>query len=190
MKELWIDTETTGLNPSRNFLWQIAMLIVIDNEVVEQRDFKVRPPKGTMLNKTALEIGGITPIDLEGFPHHTNVYDEIIDIFGKYVDKFDKEDKFTMHGYNVHFDVGFMRAFFAANQDKYYGSWIWSNNVDVMTIASQYLKDERHKLKNFKLATVAEYLNAGIQGDIHDAMNDILITREIYKICTNGKLFN
>lgn len=186
MKELWIDVETTGLSPHKNFVHQIALLIVIDGEIKEQIDFKVKPPRGTQINNKALEIGGITIKDLEGYPDHSEVYIAIIDIFGKYVNKFDKKDKFTFHGYNAHFDVGFMRSFFTANGDNYYGSWIWSNNIDVMVVAGKHLKDERHKMANFKLTTVAEYMGCELVGKgAHDGMTDILVTREIYLKCDN-----
>ena len=181
MKELWIDVETTGLSPEKNFVHQIAGLIVIDNDIKEQFDLRVRPPRGTILNKVALEIGNVTKEDLEGYPPHDQVYHDLIKMFSKFVDKYDKEDKFTFHGYNCHFDVGFMRTFFLANSDNYYGSWIWSNNVDVMVLASQHLRSERHKMKNFKLHTVMEYLKIQQQGvGAHDGMTDILGTRDIY----------
>lgn len=190
MKELWIDVETTGLNPHKNFVHQIAMLIIIDGEIVEQHDLKVRPPRGTILNKFALEIGNVTPEILETYPSHEEVYKQVIEIFSKHVDKYNKEDKFTFHGYNCHFDVGFIRAFFQANGDSYYGSWIWSNNIDIMVVAGQYLRDERQKMKNFKLVTVMEYLEIEPQGvGAHDGMTDILGTRDILlKLEGRGKV--
>lgn len=181
MKELWIDVETTGLNPHKNFVHQIAGMIVIDDKVEEEFDFKVKPPRGTILNKVALQIGNVTPEILEAYPTHDEVYAKLMEMFSKYINKYDKEDKFTFHGYNCHFDVGFMRSFFTANADNYYGSWIWSNNVDIMVLAGQALRDERHKMKNFKLVTVMEYLGIDPRGvGAHDAMTDIWGTRDIY----------
>jgi len=183
MKELWCDVETTGLSPHKNFVHQIAIMIVIDGEIKEKIDFKVKPPRGTIINSKALEIGGITKADLETYPEHTEVYKAFVATLGKYVDKFDKKDKFTMHGYNVHFDVGFMRAFFTANGDNYYGSWIWSNNIDVMVVAGKHLKEERHLMANFKLGTVYEYMRLTGITEWHDGMADIQATREIYLKC-------
>ena len=163
MKELWIDVETTGLSPYKNFVHQIALIVVIDGEIKEEHDIKIKPPRGTIINKYALEVGNVTIAQLEEYPDHSVGYKKVIEILSKYVDKYNKQDKFTFHGYNCHFDVRFVRALFLANGDNYYGSWIWSNNIDIMVLAGQRLKEERKSMKNFKLGTVAEYLNIKIE---------------------------
>ena len=71
------------------------------------------------------------------------------------------------------------------NGDKYFGSWFWSNPIDVMVLATPFLVDQRNQMPNFKQGTVAKTL--GIQVDdnkLHDAMYDIEICKSIYdKVC-------
>jgi len=66
------------------------------------------------------------------------------------VDKFDKKDKLHLAGYNIGgFDIPFLRTFFLQNNDKYFGSWFWSDSLDVMVLASLYLKNKRSGMLNF-----------------------------------------
>jgi DNA polymerase-3 subunit epsilon len=69
------------------------------------------------------------------------------------------------------------------NGDEYFGSWFWSNSVDVMVLASNYLLDRREEMENFKLSTVAKFLNIAVEDDaLHDAQYDIELTKLIYDI--------
>ena len=181
MKLAYIDVETTGLSANKNFIHQLAMIIEIDGEVVEELNLKVKPPTGAIINKKALEIGGVTIDDLRQYPEYDEQYKVFVDTLGKHVDKYDKQDKYHFVAYNAHFDNSFVRAFMSACGDNYFGSWFRSNNIDVMVVAGQTLKEERHLMKNFKLATVVEHLKIGVQGDVHDALHDIRLTRELYK---------
>ena len=105
-------------------------------------------------------------------------------MLGKYVDKFNRKDKFFLVGYNnAAFDNNFLRGFFLQNGDEYFGSWFWSNSVDVMVLASNYLLDRRAEMENFKLSTVAKFLNIAVEDDaLHDAQYDIELTKLIYDI--------
>ena len=109
-------------------------------------------------------------------------------MLGKYVNKFNKTDKLHLAGFNnAPFDNQFFRAFFTQNRDNFFGSWFWSDTIDVMCLASNYLRNERHKMENFKLKTVAAYLGVEVEEDkLHDALYDIYLTQKIYEIVTQN----
>lgn len=78
-------------------------------------------------------------------------------------------------------------GFFLQNGDNYFGSWFWSNSVDVMVLASQYLLAERPLMPNFKLSTVAAQLGVSVSEDkLHDALYDVDLTRDAYHIMIDG----
>ena len=104
-------------------------------------------------------------------------YNELTKLFGKYIDKFNKNDKFTAIGYNVKFDMDFLSNFFKKNNDKFFGSWISWYALDPMQICFFYDFIGILKLNNYKLGTVCEHF--GIELDAHDALNDIRATREV-----------
>jgi DNA polymerase-3 subunit epsilon len=183
-KKFFFDLETTGVNFWQNGIHQIAAIIEIDGEIVEELDLKVQPNPRAKIEQTALDVGNVTLDQILEYPDMRDVYQDLLKTLGKYVQKFKKQDKFHLVGFNNRqFDDQFLRAWFKQNNDKYFGSWFWSDSQDVMILASRDLEERRSEMKNFKLMTVArEY---GIEVDdekLHDGLYDVRITREIYKL--------
>lgn len=184
MKLLFFDLETTGTNPGRNGIHQISGQIVIDGKHVQDFDFHVQPNPKAVIEDAALQVGGVTREQILAYPPMEQVYKEFVAMLGKYVDKYDKKDKFFLVGYNnAAFDNQFLRGFFLQNGDNYFGSWFWSNSIDVMVLASAYLADRRADMENFKLSTVAKFLGVSVSDDsLHNALYDIELTRAVYEI--------
>lgn len=184
MKLLFFDLETTGTNPARHGIHQISGQVVIDGDVKEAFDFRVQPNPKAVIEDEALKVAGVTREQVLAYPPMTEVYRAFVAMLGKHVDKYDRKDKFFLAGYNnAAFDNQFLREFFMQNVDNYFGSWFWSNSVDVMVLASQYLLDRRAEMENFKLSTVAKFLNIMVEDDsLHDAQYDIELTKKIYDI--------
>lgn len=170
MKLLFFDLETTGTYPGKHGIHQMSGMIVIDGEIKEKFDFKVRPnPQAEILDE-ALEVAGVTRDQILAYPPMGEVYHQFVDgILAKYVDRYNKTDKFFLVGYNnASFDNQFLRGFFLQNGDKYFGSWFWANCMDVMVLATPYLDAKRAEMKDFKQGTVAKTL--GIQVEIPSSM--------------------
>lgn len=184
MKLLFFDLETTGVNPGKNGIHQISGQIVIDGEVKESFDFHVQPNPKAIIEDEALKVAGVTREQIMAYPPMREVYNQFVAMLAKYVNKYDKKDKFFLVGYNnAAFDNQFLRGFFLQNGDNYFGSWFWSNTLDVMVLASHHLARRRHEMENFKLATVAKFMGINVDDEaLHDAFYDISLTREIYKI--------
>lgn len=182
-KLFYYDTETTGLKHWKNGIHQISGCIEIDGDVKEYFNFNVKPYHAAQIEDEALAIAGITRADLEIYMEFKDCYTELIKILSKYVDKFNKTDKFYAVGYNsASFDNAFFRAFFVQNGDNYFGSWFWSCPIDVMVLAGQHLMNDRHKMIDFKQGTVAKWLGIEVdESKLHDAEYDINICRQIYK---------
>ena len=190
MKELFIDVETTGLDENKNAIHQISGAVVIDGVEMETFDFNVRPFKGAIINKQALNVGGVTMDQLRSYPEARSVYLEFIKILDRYVSKYDSKDKFFFFAYNAAFDNKFVRAFFLQNGDKYFGSYFWSGTIDVMVLALEYLKKSRHLMNNFKLMTVAKFLQIEVdETKAHDSLYDIVITKKVYDATRQIKLY-
>lgn len=183
MKIFLYDLETTGVNHWRHGIHQISGMIILENEIKETFNFKVQPNPNAKIEKEALEIGNVTLEQIMSYPSMNVVYRQINDMLSKYVNKFNKHDKFHLMGYNINsFDNHFFRAFFVQNNDNYFGSWFWSDSIDVMVLATNKLKGERHKMENFKQSTVAKYMGIEVEDDkLHDAMYDVELCYKIYQ---------
>lgn len=188
MKLFYFDLETTCVPPAVVGIHQISGLIEIDGRVVEEFDFKVRPRDDAFYSDEALTVCGVTKEQLLSYEPIGLVYSKLTALLSRYVDKFNKKDKFFMVGYNIaHFDQEIFRGFFELNGDKYFGSWFWSAPLDVIVLAQLFLANVRPDMPNFQQGTVAAKL--GIEVDstkLHDALYDIYICRSIFKKLTGG----
>ena len=181
MINIFLDTETTGLSNSKNALWQVAGLIYKDEELLESFDIKCAPLPKDKINSYALKMSGMNEQEIRSLQSSGIALKKFKKILKKYINPYDKSDKAHMYGYNVSFDSGFIRSWFYKNNDKYYGSWFWTPPIDVMVIAGKALKDVRPSMKNFKLGTVAKTLDVRVsEEELHDALYDVMITREVY----------
>lgn len=186
MKLLFFDLETTGTMVNKHGIHQISGFIVIDGEIKEKFNLHVRPNPQAQIDPAALEVAGVTEAQVKAYPPMEQVYAGFVDMLSKYVDRYNKKDKFFLVGYNnASFDNQFLRAWFIQNGDKYFGSWFWANSIDVMVMATPYLAERRADMENFKQGTVAKTLGIVVEDDkLHDALYDIEICKAIYdKVC-------
>lgn len=178
-KQFFVDVETTGVDHRVNGIWQIAARMVINGECVETFKREMKPFPNQLVNSKALEVGGITMEQLRGFEEPAAVYTDLVKMLKKYVDKFNKKDKFFFIAYNAFFDSEFVRAWMGNNGDKYYGSWFWTPYIDVMQLAAFVLAERRAELENFKLETVLAYFGIPLE-NAHDGMCDIVATEQLF----------
>lgn len=187
MKKIFYDLETTGLNKNKCSIIQLSGCIEIDGEMKEFFDFKMRPWDGSEFEVKALEMyedRGITMDVILGFDSPKKIFKQFQELLCKYVNKYDKKDKFYLYGYNNRgFDDDFLRNYFNKMNDPYFGSFFHQNTIDIMVLASEYLLEVRPNMPNFKLQTVAEVLQLDVQTELlHDAEYDIKLTRLAYNI--------
>ena len=177
-KILWFDTETTGLT-ERSTIVQIAGIIEIDGEVKKKFNLRCRPFPGSEMSDKAFEITGLSKEEVMQYPDPKQVCQELKNIFARYIDKWDRADKFIVAGHNVRFDVDQLTRWFRNCGDKYLGSWInYRKQLDTLGLfMAMQIADVMPELENAKLETIAKFM--GIEFDAHDAMADIEATRYI-----------
>lgn len=183
MKYFYYDLETTGLHHWKHGIHQLSGLIEINNEIVDKIDLRIQPNPKAVIEDEALAVSGINREALKNFTPFHDGYKILTYVLSKYCNKYDKKDKFHLVGYNnASFDNNFLRAFFVQNDDKYFNSWFWIDTIDVMVLASNHFKKQRHLMPDFKLGTVAKKLKIKYEeSNLHDALYDIDLTRQIFK---------
>ncbi len=188
IKKLFFDLETTGLDYKVNAIHQLSGCIEIDGTVVEEFNLKMQPYEGAVIEPEALKVSNITMEHLATHEPSEAVFARFMGIISRHVNRFKKTDKMYLVGYNnASFDNPFLRRWYEIHQkDEFFGSFFWSNSLDVMVLASEYLLDKRVVMENFKLMTVARAVGIEIdESKLHDAQYDIELTRTIYRIVTN-----
>lgn len=177
MKILYFDTETTGVDPKLNGMVQISGMIEIDGEVKETFNIKMRPGEKDIIEPKALEVIGKTKEELMTYQSPDDARKQLVAMFAKYVDKFDRKDKFTPAGYNVKFDIDFLHNLFLKCGDAYFGSWVAWQGVDILAIVYFLKYMGAITLTDYKLKSVCDHF--GIELKAHDALADITATKQV-----------
>lgn len=186
MIKMFYDTETTGTNYKKHSIHSLAGFIDVDNEIVETFDFRIGPHPKTQFDPVALRIGGVTEDDLILYPPMPLVFKELSFMLNKYVDRYNPNEKIKLVGFNNRaFDDDFFRMLFDLCGSSFFGAYFWPDTADVLVLASHYLEDRRHTMPSFKLKRVALELGIDVKaGELHGALYDVALTRQIYRIVT------
>jgi DNA polymerase III epsilon subunit-like protein len=181
-KVLWLDTETTGLNP------KVHGLREVDGVEKEKCVFKINPftytSKKVEIDDYALSISGVTIEDLQGYERSSYCFKEFCNILTKYVNTDDKKDVFMIAGYNVSFDVGFIKDWFreVGLYDSYKDLFHYKN-LDVFPLVITLKHLGLIDTVDDKLKTVCKHFN--IQIDVHNALSDIQATKNLYELISD-----
>lgn len=202
MKRLvYIDTETTGLNPNKHGLREVAVIIEIDGVVKDKQLFKINPwtyrkndeDNFVEIDEKALEISGLTVEDItqnKEYQNSTVQQVRLFDLLSKYSpgieDDYDwtddtKEDyRFQLVGYNVKFDIDFIKAWFKDENTFNFSNIFTHKSLDVFELVKHLKNFNLLDTQNEKLETVCKHF--GIQINAHNAMDDIAATKELYEL--------
>lgn len=151
-----VDVETTGLNPTEDAIVQISALRYFGREFIDGLNSYVDPHRS--IPETATAIHGITDDKVKDSP----TIDQIEEPFLKLV----KDAIFV--GHNVVFDLDFLNHAFhgALNGVEY---------IDTMRSSQAILS-----LPNYRLETVADYVEFYPEGGYHDALVDCTATAAVF----------
>lgn len=179
MKICHIDTETTGVDPRLNGIIQVSGLVEANGKSVDF-DFRMQPFPDDVVEDGALNVNNVTREQIATFMTPNAFKKEFDSLLCRHINKFAKTDKMFFVGYNASFDWNFMQEFYKKAGDKYFGSLFWFPFIDTATLAGIMLGPKRATLPNFKLGTVCNALGIKIEGELHDAMTDVLLSKAIY----------
>lgn len=185
MKFLYLDTETTGVNPKEDSIFQISCIYVDTEDLSngpQEYDFKLAPYKNKGLSPMAKEKTGMTDEEINSYPPQDLVFKEFREKICAKVNSRDRRDKMFLLGYNISFDDDFLREWFSFNGDRYYGSYFWNPCLDAMTLAGMRLMATRPFMPNFQLSTVYKALTGKDLEGAHNAMADVRAVKEIFDI--------
>jgi len=187
-KYFWLDSETGGTDPKKHGIIQIAGIYESGKNLRNIRYSKtfealVHPGK-TKLTKEALEINGHKKKKIKKYPKDSLM--KLTEFFDEYVNKFNKEDKLLIIGYNVKFDLEMVHGWAKREGYEFMGAYLDWRVVDVLVLArtAHALGLMSENPIDFKLGTICKIY--GIKEPTHDAMDDIVATRELFFKLTKG----
>lgn len=179
-KMLWFDTETTGTDPEVHDVLKLAGRIVIDGKVVDSFDLRAQPMDYDSISEKALEVNGLTVEEIRTFPEAKEMYIEFKALMDKYIDNYNKSDKFVPCGQNVRFDMDFVYQLFKKQGDPYWFSYVFSAPFDTLSMAVMLEVKEGKKIfvPSYKLETLCKRMDVPLD-NAHDALADIDATRAV-----------
>ena len=183
---LWVDCETTGLDPVKNDIIQLAGILEIPGIKLEEFNFKVAPLDYETITKEAMDCNKIETSDLRNFPPAFQVHLEFKQLLFKWCNPFDPTTKLILCGQNVQFDSNFIQNFCEKQGDKFWRACVTSGAFDLKTLSVAYEIHRKKKIfKSYSLGSICETLGVKLT-NAHDAMADIKATRECCLEIWNG----
>jgi DNA polymerase-3 subunit epsilon len=182
IKTVYLDTETTGTDPGKHGIIQLAVIVEIDGKVEARQSWNIKPFADDVIEDKALEVNKHTHEEIMAYHEPERVFFLIDDFLGRFVDRYKKnktrEDKFYPAGYNVDFDMRMLAAFWKKNRNYYFGSYFNGMTIDPLYLFRWFAWQNRIELPDHRLETMCGFLGIELAG-AHDALADITATREL-----------
>jgi len=182
VKIFYYDVKTCGLKPRVHSIHQLSAIIEVDGVVVERLDYKMAPHPKSKIDPSALAVCHVTEEQIRAYPDPAVQFHRLKAVLSKYIDVYDKTDKYYRAGFNnAAFDNEFLRVFFDLAGDNSHFSFFHPESLDVMILAAHFLAPKRAVMPSFKLHRVAKTLGIDVDKEsLHDAIYDVELTRKIY----------
>lgn len=188
MKLLWLDTETSGLDPKRHCIVQMGAMLEHNGDTLTTLDTLVAPPTWRDVDDVALGISGITREQLNDAPNVTSAHALLCMRLGHHIDKFNPRDKAFIAGYNASFDRDMLYNLFQDARDSFFGSWFHYHILDLYAVTQALValgvlptpdkKTPGAPLRDLKLTSVCAFLKIPLP-KAHTAIADINATRSL-----------
>lgn len=181
MKIIWIDVECGGLDPRLHDITEISGIIDIDGSPVEEFQLLLQPSMKQRVSLEALTLQGRTLDEVMSHPlTQREGREELIKIMGRYVDKYDRADKFIWAGQKPTFDMDFLQHMWRTQGDPYFGAWFDHHPLDLMAlIVALRQRGYYRDMVNLKLASICAAVGVELR-NAHNALEDVRATRAAF----------
>lgn len=172
MRQIFLDTETTGLYPAQGHrIIEIAAIEVINRRVTSNH-FHVYLNPDREIDPAAQEVHGITLEFLQDKPRFTNVVDEFLDFIA--------DTELIIH--NAPFDVGFLNMELGKIEQKPIEKFA-GKITDTLKMAKDLRPGQRNNLD----ALCRHFGINNAKRTLHGALLDAELLAEVYMAMTRGQ---
>jgi len=172
VRQLLLDTETTGLDPKQGHrIIELAAVEVVDRRLTGRHlHYRLDPERD--IDFAATDIHGLTREDLRGKPRFCDIVFEFVD--------FARGAEWIIH--NAPFDVAFFDAEFdLCGMPK--SASVYGNLIDTLALASDSFPGKRNNLD----ALCERFGVSNAQRTLHGALLDAQLLAEVYLAMTRGQ---
>ena len=179
-KILFIDTETGGLDPTENSLLSIAFVVWQDFKIIGSKEILIND--GVLkVSEEALKINGIDLIKhLKHALKPQFAINEMVDFLNHH---FERDEKVTLGGHNINFDVNFMKAFLT-NNNYNFNKKFSHRVVDTASILTYLYLGGKIKQKVVSSSEAFNFFGIPVYGR-HTALGDAIATAKLFTVLLN-----
>jgi DNA polymerase III epsilon subunit-like protein len=175
MNFLAFDTETSGLDPEKHAILEIAIIPIINGHKEEPFVSYIKPHAGAVLDPRAMDINGLTFQQVQSFPDGEEVLDKLI----KWL--YNHETVFNLLGHNVSFDRKFLYKLFCSyGRHSDFVTLIDSGDICTLEMAKRTFNGKSLKPSSNKLGDLCKFFDIKLL-DAHSALPDIEATYKVYQ---------
>ncbi|MEF3074021.1 DNA polymerase III subunit epsilon [Methylobacter sp. Wu1] len=173
IRQVVLDTETTGLNPQEGHrIIEIGCVELVNRRLTQNR-FHVYINPDRIIDQGAIEVHGITNEFLEDKPRFEDIFEDFI--------AFIRGAELIIH--NAPFDVGFINHEFSLLNNGTGSVADYSEVFDTLTYARKKHPGQRNSLD----ALCKRYGIDNSHRDLHGALLDAEILADVFLVMTGGQ---
>lgn len=173
MRQVVLDTETTGLNPNEGHrVIEIGCVEIIDRRVTGKHFHTYLNPE-RMIERAAFEVHGLSDSFLADKPLFSQIQEQFLE--------FVKEAELIIH--NAPFDVGFLEAELRRIKIKPGKMQHYCQIVDTLVLARKLHPGQKNSLD----ALCKRYRIDNSHRELHGALLDAQILANVYLVMTGGQ---
>jgi DNA polymerase-3 subunit epsilon len=173
MRQIVLDTETTGLDPKEGHrIIEVGCVEVLNRKITDNR-FHVYINPEREIDEGAIEVHGITNQFLEDKPYYQDIASDLLQYL--------KGAELIIH--NAPFDVGFLNAEFKRLDTSWNGIESHCQITDTLQMARKMHPGQKNNLD----ALCKRYEVDNSQRELHGALLDAEILAEVYLAMTGGQ---
>lgn len=173
MRQVVLDTETTGLDPEQGHRVIEIGCVEIQNRRLTGRHFHYYLNPDRDIDEAAIEVHGLTREFLSDKPRFTQIEAEFIE--------FVRDAELVIH--NAPFDIGFLNAELKRNNSSIEDMESVCSVLDSLLLAREKHPGQRNNLD----ALCKRYGVDNTQRDLHGALLDAEILADVYLVMTSGQ---
>lgn len=163
------------MSSAKHFAFQISYLIETDGQVRLRRTLETRPDdwQNFLFDARAEAVHGCAKETIVSFPPETELFGTLLADIEPFA-----AERLTVIGYNVDFDIRFLKAVFARCRSDFY-KYFDRMHCDVLQLAQNRRIAGLLDLRSITLEKVCAHYGISTEGS-HNSMTDITNTREVF----------
>jgi len=173
VRQIVLDTETTGIDPSQGHrIIEIGCVEIVDRRLTGHHYHQYINPE-RVVEAEAIEVHGITNEYLEDKPRFADIVDQFLEFVG--------DDELVIH--NAPFDLGFLNHEIRRINRSYQGLEDKCSIVDTLVMARAMHPGQKNNLD----ALCRRYGVDNSNRELHGALLDSEILADVYLLLTGGQ---